>query len=89
MKKWGAEGHEIQNASGELVAKVDAITSKIVAQWIVDSAADGVANPQAVLPDVKIQKIFKGLIPFITADALRLVILVLVPGLSLWLGSTL
>jgi TRAP-type C4-dicarboxylate transport system permease large subunit len=44
---------------------------------------------KAVLPDVKIQAIFKGLIPFIAADTIRLAVLVLVPGLSLWLGSTL
>ena len=43
---------------------------------------------KAVLPDVAIQKIFKGLIPFIAADVLRLGVLVFFPAMTLWLGST-
>ena len=41
---------------------------------------------KAVLPRVPIQKIFKGLVPFILADVIRLGILVLFPAITLWLG---
>ena len=40
---------------------------------------------KAVLPRVPIQKIFKGLVPFILADVIRLGILVLFPAITLWL----
>jgi tripartite ATP-independent transporter DctM subunit len=40
---------------------------------------------KAVLPQVPIQKIFKGLVPFILADVIRLGVLVLFPALTLWL----
>lgn len=43
---------------------------------------------KAVLPDVPIVRIFKGLVPFIAADVIRLLILVLFPTITLWLGST-
>lgn len=43
----------------------------------------------AVLPDVPVTKIFKGLVPFIAVDLVRLAVLVLFPGITLWLGSTL
>lgn len=44
---------------------------------------------KAVLPDVPVTKIFKGLVPFIAVDLVRLAVLVLFPGITLWLGSTL
>jgi len=40
---------------------------------------------KAVLPQVPIQKIFRGLVPFILADVIRLGVLVLFPALTLWL----
>ena len=40
---------------------------------------------KAVLPQVPIQKIFKGPVPFILADVIRLGVLVLFPALTLWL----
>ena len=43
---------------------------------------------KAVLPDVPILRIFRGLGPFIVVDVLRLGLLVAFPALSLWLGST-
>jgi tripartite ATP-independent transporter DctM subunit len=43
---------------------------------------------KAVLPDVAIQKIFKGLFPFIIADIVRLGVLVIFPAITLWLGAT-
>ena len=44
---------------------------------------------KAVLPDVPVTKIFKGLVPFIAVDLVRLAVLVLFPGITLWLGSAL
>jgi tripartite ATP-independent transporter DctM subunit len=43
---------------------------------------------KAVLPGVAIQKIFKGLFPFIIADIVRLGVLVIFPAITLWLGAT-
>lgn len=43
---------------------------------------------KAVLPDVPVVRIFKGLVPFIAADVLRLALLVAFPAITLWLGST-
>ena len=43
---------------------------------------------KAVLPDVPVLLIFRGLVPFILVDLLRLILLVLFPAISLWLGST-
>lgn len=43
---------------------------------------------KAVLPDVPVVRIFKGLVPFITVDLVRLALLVAFPALTLWLGST-
>ncbi|MEZ5872800.1 MAG: TRAP transporter large permease [Nitratireductor sp.] len=40
---------------------------------------------KAVLPDVALSKIFKGLIPFIAADIVRLALLVFFPAISLFL----
>jgi TRAP-type mannitol/chloroaromatic compound transport system permease large subunit len=42
---------------------------------------------KTVLPGVKVQRIFRGLVPFIIADVLRLGILVAFPVITLWLGS--
>ncbi len=41
----------------------------------------------ATLPDIPIQKIFRGVAPFIAADILRLAVLVLLPGVTLFLPS--
>ncbi|MGA1600397.1 MAG: TRAP transporter large permease subunit, partial [bacterium] len=43
---------------------------------------------KAVLPNVPVTRIFKGLVPFIVVDLLRLALLVLFPVITLWLGST-
>lgn len=43
---------------------------------------------KAVLPDVAVLRIFSRLVPFIAVDLLRLMLLVLFPAISLWLGST-
>ncbi|MCU9849013.1 TRAP transporter large permease [Defluviimonas sp. WL0024] len=43
---------------------------------------------KAVLPDVPVLRIFKGLVPFIAVDIIRLAILIGFPAITLWLGST-
>ncbi|UWQ86076.1 TRAP transporter large permease [Leisingera caerulea] len=43
---------------------------------------------KAVLPEVPVVKIFRGLVPFIVADVARLALLIVFPALTLWLGST-
>lgn len=43
---------------------------------------------KAVLPDVRVLRIFRGLVPFIGVDLLRLAILIAFPVITLWLGST-
>lgn len=43
---------------------------------------------KAVLPDVPVIRIFKGLISFVTVDVVRLALLIAFPGITLWLGST-
>lgn len=43
---------------------------------------------KAVLPDVPVVRIFRGLFPFIAVDVVRLVLLVFFPVITLWLGST-
>jgi tripartite ATP-independent transporter DctM subunit len=43
---------------------------------------------KAVLPDVPVVKIFKGLVPFIAADVVRLAVLIAFPAISLWLVNT-
>ena len=43
---------------------------------------------KAVLPDVPVVRIFKGLVPFIAVDVVRLGLLVTFPAITLWLGST-
>lgn len=43
---------------------------------------------KAVLPDVPVVRIFKGLMPFIAVDVVRLAVLVAFPAITLWLGTT-
>ncbi|WP_420397936.1 TRAP transporter large permease subunit [Nioella sp.] len=43
---------------------------------------------KVVLPEVPVVRIFKGLVPFIAADVLRLAALIAFPAITLWLGST-
>jgi tripartite ATP-independent transporter DctM subunit len=43
---------------------------------------------KAVLPDVPVVRIFRGLVPFIAVDVVRLALLVAFPAITLWLGST-
>lgn len=43
---------------------------------------------KAVLPHVPVLKIFKGLVPFIAVDLIRLAVLVAFPAITLWLGTT-
>jgi TRAP-type C4-dicarboxylate transport system permease large subunit len=43
---------------------------------------------KAVLPEVPVVRIFRGLVPFIAADVLRLAALIAFPAITLWLGST-
>jgi len=38
--------------------------------------------------DVPISTVFRGVLPFVAADLVKLAILVLVPAISLWLPST-
>ncbi|WP_244488968.1 TRAP transporter large permease [Devosia sp. Root635] len=42
---------------------------------------------KAMLPELPVARIFKGIAPFLLADAVRLLVLILVPGLALWLPS--
>ncbi len=41
----------------------------------------------AMLPDVKLTKIFRGVIPFVGADLVRITLIVFIPSLSLFLPS--
>ena len=43
----------------------------------------------SLLPQVKTSTLFRGVMPFVTADVVRLAILVAFPGISLWLPSVL
>lgn len=43
---------------------------------------------KAVLPDTPVLTIFKGLVPFIAVDVVRLALLVAFPAITLWLGAT-
>ena len=47
----GAAGHQIVDASPELIGAVDAIYDTMVASWIEAAKADGVADPAALLQD--------------------------------------
>ena len=48
-EKLGAAGHEIVDASPELIAAVDSIYDTMVADWVEAAKAAGVADPQAML----------------------------------------
>jgi TRAP-type C4-dicarboxylate transport system substrate-binding protein len=48
-EKLGAAGHEIVEASPELIAAVDTIYDTMVADWVEAAKAAGVADPQAML----------------------------------------
>jgi len=41
-----------------------------------------------IVPDVPIGTIYRGLIPFVAADLVKLALLVAFPGLTLWLVGT-
>ena len=43
---------------------------------------------KAVLPSIPMVRIFKGLVPFVAADLVRLALLITFPALALWLGTT-
>lgn len=43
---------------------------------------------KAVLPSIPMQRIFRGLMPFVAADFVRLALLLAFPALALWLGTT-
>ncbi|TVP70827.1 MAG: TRAP transporter large permease [Rhodobacteraceae bacterium] len=43
---------------------------------------------KAVLPSVPMVRVFKGLVPFVAADLVRLALLIAFPALVLWLGTT-
>ena len=43
---------------------------------------------KAVLPDVPVVRIFRGLVPFVGVDLVRLGLLLSFPAIALWLGST-
>lgn len=49
IEKLGAAGHEIVEASPELIAAVDTIYDTMVADWVEAAKAAGVADPQAML----------------------------------------
>jgi C4-dicarboxylate transporter DctM subunit len=40
-----------------------------------------------VAPDVPIQRIFKGIMPFLVADILHVTLLIMIPGVVLFLPS--
>jgi TRAP-type C4-dicarboxylate transport system permease large subunit len=40
---------------------------------------------KANLPNVRLANIFRGLVPFVGIDIVRLALLVIFPGISLWL----
>ena len=48
-EKLGSEGHEINEASPELIAAVDTIYNTMVADWIEAAKAAGVEDPEAML----------------------------------------
>lgn len=43
---------------------------------------------KAVLPEVPVARIFRGLVPFVGVDLIRLGVLLAFPALTLWLGTT-
>jgi TRAP-type C4-dicarboxylate transport system permease large subunit len=44
---------------------------------------------KSMAPDIRIQNIFSGVVPFIVADLFRVTIIVLFPGIVLWLPGLL
>ncbi|MCB1475532.1 MAG: TRAP transporter large permease subunit, partial [Rhodobiaceae bacterium] len=40
---------------------------------------------RSVVPDVSLGTIIKGVVPFVVSDIVRVTILILFPGLALWL----
>ncbi|MEM7693805.1 MAG: TRAP transporter large permease [Pseudomonadota bacterium] len=42
---------------------------------------------KSVMPDVPLGAIFRGVVPFILADILRVILILMVPGIALWLPS--
>ena len=40
---------------------------------------------KTVLPDIPLATIFRGVIPFVLADVVRVILILLIPGLALWL----
>jgi TRAP-type C4-dicarboxylate transport system substrate-binding protein len=48
-EKLGAAGHDIVEASPELIATVDGIYTQMVSDWVEAAKTAGVANPQAML----------------------------------------
>jgi tripartite ATP-independent transporter DctM subunit len=42
---------------------------------------------RGVLPEIPVQTIFKGVIPFISADLVRLALIIIFPAVSLWIPS--
>lgn len=49
LEKLTAEGHEIVEASPELITAVDAIYDEMVAEWVESAKAAGVEDPEAML----------------------------------------
>jgi TRAP-type C4-dicarboxylate transport system permease large subunit len=43
---------------------------------------------KAVLPEVPVARIFRGLVPFVGVDLIRLGLLLAFPAIALWLGTT-
>jgi TRAP-type C4-dicarboxylate transport system permease large subunit len=42
---------------------------------------------QAAFPDVSVARVFRGIVPFFVSDLIRLALLVLIPGIALYLPS--
>ncbi len=43
---------------------------------------------KSITPDVPIWTIYKGVLPFVAADLIKLILMVLFPAITLWLPST-
>ena len=44
---------------------------------------------KSMLPDIELTKIFRGVLPFIAADIIRITLIVAIPGISLFLPGLL
>jgi TRAP-type C4-dicarboxylate transport system permease large subunit len=44
---------------------------------------------RAQLPDIALSKVYSGIVPFLAADAVLIIALLVLPGLALWLPSVL